>query len=182
MPLPPETINLTPASPPGAPATITLSPASAPAAPGTIALVPIASGTLVSTGTQNDILFTAVAPGVSGNSISITTSNSASLFVSVVGSAITIDLDTGITTASDVIEAVNEHVDASALVSSENAPGNDGSGVVEPSVTVTLSGGGSSPAAPSTITLTPASAPGGPSTITLTPASQPAAPGIITPS
>jgi hypothetical protein len=185
MPTPPATITLTPASAPGAPSTITNSAASAPSAPSTIAhsaasapSIPatiskapannvFATLTTAASGTNNDIKLTSKLPGTAGNSITFITGASSGVFVEVTGTNIVVQTDTAITTAAEVISALNANAAASLLVFAENAPGNDGTGVIMPAVGGTLSGGGTTALSTSTITLTAAS--------------QPAAPGIISP-
>lgn len=90
-------------------------------------------------GADNDIRYTAVADDVAGNSISVEYVDpgalSQPLSVSVEGRKITVSLATdgaGVitSTAADIMAAVNADTDASALVSADLAPDNDGTGVV----------------------------------------------------
>lgn len=90
------------------------------------------------TGIPNaDLLYTALAVGSGGNSITITYDTlgiNQPLAVAVVGSDITVHLatdggGTSISPASDVLTAVNGDPFASVLVTATLAPGNDGSGI-----------------------------------------------------
>jgi len=86
--------------------------------------------------------------GAAGNSITydLQDNDAAALAVSVIGNAITVDLDTAagspISTATEVIAALNADADVQALgVHFELPSGEDGSGVVADSGPYTLSGG-----------------------------------------
>jgi hypothetical protein len=111
-----------------------------------------ASLTTALTGTNNDLKFTAVTPGAAGNSITVTyvdpPTNNATLSVDVDGTDITVNLATNgssavTSTAAQVAAAIAASVEASRLVSVENAPSNDGSGVVTALAETALSGGAS---------------------------------------
>ncbi|MGQ7247193.1 phage tail sheath subtilisin-like domain-containing protein [Halomonas sp. V046] len=100
------------------------------------------------------ITFTAVSAGLAGNNISIAFTNpdsaSASLSVSVTGTAIVVNLATDATgaltsTASDVVTAINGSAEAAALVTAASAVGSDGSGVVLALKRTLLTGGAAEP-------------------------------------
>jgi hypothetical protein len=99
-----------------------------------------ASATSALPGSNDDVKFTAVASGTSGNSIQVIVVGSAELDISVSGNTITCYIDNGITTAGELVSAINAHGAASALIVAANAAGNDGSGAFIPS-TYNLSGG-----------------------------------------
>ena len=113
--------------------------------------VPVAATlTTALTGSDNDLKFTAVTAGPDGNSITITYVDpgapSAALSVSVVGTAITVNLATNgssviTSTASLVLAAVAASTPASALVSVAIAPANTGAGVVTALASTPLAGG-----------------------------------------
>jgi len=87
-------------------------------------------------GANNDLLLTAFARGTDGNSITLTYIDGGTGFgpgtatISVTGNAITVTIDTGVTTAAEVLAALLADSDAMALVSAAHATGNDGSGTV----------------------------------------------------
>lgn len=102
------------------------------------------------TGTDNDIKFTSVLLGPAGNDITITlvdpAANDEPLAVAVVDTDITVTLATDgsgtiTSTAAEVITAVLADVDAAALVAAENAPSNDGTGIVTALAQTPLAGG-----------------------------------------
>lgn len=100
-------------------------------------------------GANNDLVFTAVKRGQSGNAISVryvVSGNNTALSVSVSGTAITVNVATdgggaATSTASQVKTAVNASTPAKALVSAELAPSNSGAGVVAALSATKLSGG-----------------------------------------
>jgi hypothetical protein len=112
-----------------------------------------ASLTTALAGTNNDLVFTAVAPGTAGNSITVRYVDpgaaSQALSVSVASSAITVNLatDSGsviTTTANDVIGAIYASAPAAALVGVARAAANDGTGLVIALSATALAGGGAS--------------------------------------
>lgn len=100
-------------------------------------------------GANNDIKYTAVARGTSGNSITVAyvvAGNNTPLTVAVVSNAITVNVATdagglATSTADQVKAAIEASAAASALVTVEDATGNDGSGVVAALAATALSGG-----------------------------------------
>lgn len=101
-------------------------------------------------GDNNDLTFTAVPPGTAGNGIAIIYSdpfaNDSPLSVSVSGLTITVSLETNgsgtiISTAQQVMDAVNASQEAARWVSAALATGSDGSGVVTAMGSSGLSGG-----------------------------------------
>lgn len=96
------------------------------------------------TGTNNDLTYTAVEPGLAGNSISIQytgTGTAGSETVVVTGAAIVVDLETGVSTAAQVETAVQASTDASALVTVTDAGEDDGTGTVPTMSAISLTGG-----------------------------------------
>lgn len=89
-------------------------------------------------GANNDLTYTALNAGTTGNAITVTyvvAGNSTPLSVSVTGTAITVNVATSgggaaTSTAAQVRDAVNGSAQAAALVHVDNAAGNDGTGVV----------------------------------------------------
>lgn len=101
-------------------------------------------------GANDDLTYTADAPGSGGNAITVEYANpgvaSSALAVTVTSKAIRVSLATDAasaitSTAAQVRDAVNAHVDASALVTAANATGNDGTGVVTAMAATALTGG-----------------------------------------
>jgi hypothetical protein len=93
-------------------------------------------------GTIQDITYTAVTAGTSGNSVSVayTTGGTAgSEAVSVVGSAISVQIQSGVSTARQVLAAVNNSASALALVSASIT--GTATNVQTAPASVTLSGG-----------------------------------------
>lgn len=100
---------------------------------------------------DNAILFTAVTPGTAGNSVTVTlavSGNETPLGVTVVGSAITVAVKTGgdgapVSTAAEVVKAVNDSEAASALVVADASinPDGEGAGVVAAASATNLAGG-----------------------------------------
>jgi hypothetical protein len=91
------------------------------------------------TGANNDLKFTAQTAGTGGDAITIRyldpAGNDQELDVTVAGSAITVHLSTGgggaiTTTASSIVSKIAGTPAATALVDSDPAPANDGTGVV----------------------------------------------------
>lgn len=88
-------------------------------------------------GANNDLTFTAVTPGVGGNSITIVyavAGNNTALSVSVTSNAITVNLatnggGTATSTAAQILAAIQASAPASALVNVALAATNDGTGV-----------------------------------------------------
>lgn len=100
-------------------------------------------------GTNNDLKFTSVNRGTASNSIRIryvVSGNNTALAVAVANKDITVTVATdgggaATSTAEDVMDAVNGHAGASALVTAALASGNDGSGVVAALAYTALAGG-----------------------------------------
>lgn len=105
--------------------------------------------TTVLAGLNNDLLYTAVVTGTSGNAITITYTNDGLnivLSVTVAGSAITVHLATdggGVitSTAANVDAEIAVTPAANALVTVVNAAGNDGTGLVTVLAATPLTGG-----------------------------------------
>lgn len=106
--------------------------------------------TTACTGTDNDLVYTAVAPGTAGNAITVryvVAGNSTPLTVSVASSAITVNVATNgggspTSTAAQVAAAVAASAPAAALVGTPvNAASNDGTGVVAAFTATNLAGG-----------------------------------------
>lgn len=100
------------------------------------------------TGSNNDLVFSARADGTDGNRISIAyvdpEEETAEESVSVVGTYITVTLRSvggTLSTAAQVAAAIGSDDDADALVEVENAPANNGTGVVTEMEPTYLSGG-----------------------------------------
>jgi hypothetical protein len=101
------------------------------------------------TGTNNDLVFTAVRGGQWGNSIQIQYVDpggvSASLSLSVQGFLIAVSLARAasaiITTGQDIINLLSASIDAQALVSTALAASNDGTGIVTALSATSLAGG-----------------------------------------
>lgn len=93
-------------------------------------------------GTNNDLVFTALLDGVKGDDITVAYVDTGSLSVSMSGFDITINIDAGVTLASEVLAAVEASSPASGFVSVANAGGNDGTGTVSAFGSTSLSGGG----------------------------------------
>jgi len=110
---------------------------------------PQATLTTAIAGTNNDLKYTAVRPGVGGNSTTITyvvAGANTPLTVTRSGSAITVNVATNgssvaTSTAAQVRDAINASDEAKFLVKAENAPGNDGTGVVAALGATSLTGG-----------------------------------------
>ena len=100
-------------------------------------------------GANNDITFLARTPGTGGNSIRVrivVAGASTALSVSVSTNDITVNSATGagsaaISTADQIIDAVNRSATASALVWAQRAAANDGTGVVAAVGYTNLAGG-----------------------------------------
>lgn len=101
-------------------------------------------------GKDNDITFTAVAPGVTGNALKVQlldpSGNDKALAVDIIGDTVVVSLATDAggaitSTAADVIAAVNAHLVVKTLIKAAVAAGNDGSGVVTALVATALAGG-----------------------------------------
>ena len=101
-------------------------------------------------GDDNDLDFTSKLAGVLGDDIKITyvdpAGNDAALGIVVTGESIVVNLATGpagaITSlASEIITAIENDVDANALVGVVNKTGNDGSGVVTALIETSLASG-----------------------------------------
>lgn len=102
-------------------------------------------------GVNNDLTFLAKTAGTAGNSITVAfvnpNDNDKLLAVSVNASAISVSLATGgagaiTSTATQLKNAINAHVDAKALVTASVAPGNSGAGLVTALSAANLAGGG----------------------------------------
>lgn len=101
-------------------------------------------------GTNNDLKFTAQAQGTAGNSITVAFVNpggTAARSISVASNAITVNLAVtagainGTETANSIIGTINGSTAAQTLVTVENAPSNDGTGVVTALAATPLAGG-----------------------------------------
>lgn len=122
-----------------------------------------ATGTLVSTGTHNDILVQSNLPGRLGNASRARLvnpgTNNATLSVSVSGRDVTVNLATNgsaqpTSTANQVNNAMSLHEEASVLMAFTNAVGNNGSGICTAVGWLQLSGGvGGLPMPPVTVDL-----------------------------
>lgn len=91
-----------------------------------------------------DILYRAKTAGVGGNSINISYADGASdgeAHVSVMGPAITVQIETGVTTAQTIADAIEESVSASALVDVTIDEGDEDDSQIETDGAQTLSGG-----------------------------------------
>lgn len=98
-----------------------------------------------STVTIGDLTFTAIEPGVEGNSISITledTGSAGSEVVTVVGSAISVSMDAGVSTATQIKTAIDGDADAAALVSIVIASGQEAVAQAAASLTNLADGSG----------------------------------------
>lgn len=109
------------------------------------------------TGTNNDLTYTAKAGGneadnadyAAGNAVTVAyvvAGTGTALSVDVTASAITVNVATdgggaATSTAAQVRDAVNGDTEAAALVTAENATGNDGTGVVTALAATPLAGG-----------------------------------------
>lgn len=101
------------------------------------------------TGTNNDLKYSARKVGTGGNAITVTyvvAGASTPLSVSVATNAITVNVATNgssaaTSTAAQVEAAVEASAAASALVTVDNATGNDGTGVVTALASTPLTGG-----------------------------------------
>lgn len=101
------------------------------------------------TGTNNDLKYSTVNRGLEGNDIRIryvVSGNDTPLSVSVSGKDITVNVATdgsgeATSTAAQVKTAIDASAPAAALVSTANATGNDGTGVVTALAFTALSGG-----------------------------------------
>lgn len=108
-----------------------------------------ASLTTALTGTNNDLVYTAVGYGADGNAITIAYNNagaSQTLLVTVAGNAIAVRLATNgssviTSTAAQVMAAIQALPAAAALVTVANAPANDGTGLVTTLTATNLTGG-----------------------------------------
>lgn len=120
---------------------------------------PKASLTTALTGTNNDLVFTALKRGPWGNAISVTYvdpgGTSATLSVVVEGFKITVNLGRASsainTTAAALSAAVLANADAAQLVSIANAASNDGTGLVTALAETFLAGGSLQTAQPSQV-------------------------------
>ena len=101
-------------------------------------------------GVNNDLTFLAKTGGTAGNGITVAlvdpAGNDQALDVTVIASAITVHLATGVggaitSTATQVKNAINADVEAKALVTASVAPGNSGAGVVIALAPANLAGG-----------------------------------------
>ena len=100
------------------------------------------------TGTNNDMVFTAVTKGTAGNTITIAyvdpAVETATEVVTVTGTAIVVTLrsvSSVLSTAAQVKTAVDNNAEAHALVTVANAGGNNGSGAVIALTATALAGG-----------------------------------------
>lgn len=102
------------------------------------------------TGDNNDLTYTAVLPGADGNAVTVRYSdpaaNDAELSVSVTGTAITVNLATGVagaitTIASEIVTAIEASEAASALVTVADKAANNGTGEVTAMAATPLANG-----------------------------------------
>jgi len=109
-----------------------------------------ASAILNPVGDNNNIVITAKHPGTAGNAISVAlvdpTQNNSALVINLVGDTINVMLATDgagaiISTAAEVIAAINSALVVKDLVSAANAADNDGTGVVTAINATALTGG-----------------------------------------
>lgn len=101
-------------------------------------------------GANNDLTLLAKTAGVAGNAVTIAlvgpVANDQALDVTVIASAITVHLATGVagaitSTAGQVKNAINVDTEAKALVTASVAPGNSGGGIVTALAAANLAGG-----------------------------------------
>ena len=92
-------------------------------------------------GDLNDVRYDARERGADGNNITVDYDLGGALGVAVTGSAIVVTVVTLVTTARQVIDAVNAKAAASALVLASVPPGQDGTGVVVATGALSLAGG-----------------------------------------
>lgn len=100
------------------------------------------------TGANNDMTFIAKTPGTAGNSVRVrvvVAGNNTPLGVTVAGNDITVNAATSgaaasLSTAADVVRAMNFTPAAQALCWAQLAPGNDGTGVVPALAFTSLAG------------------------------------------
>ena len=110
-----------------------------------------APATLTTTAVVNandQVDFVAVSSGTGGNSIRITFVDTGSLSISVASNDITVNVDAGVTTAAQVVAAVNADSSAKALVRAFVGWRGDGSGAVGAFGLTNLTGGIASGAVP----------------------------------
>lgn len=108
-----------------------------------------ASLTTACSGSNNDLTFTAVAAGPDGNNVRVryvVSGNNTPLSVVVEGKDITVNVATdgsaaATSTAAQILTALGNSVDASALISASLASANDGTGVVAAFSFTALAGG-----------------------------------------
>lgn len=101
------------------------------------------------TGTNNDLVFTAINAGPEGNSIRVqyaVAGNNTALSVAVSGLDIIVTVATdgggaAISTAAQILSAIMSHPTAKKIVSATLAPSNDGTGVVTSLSLTNLAGG-----------------------------------------
>lgn len=118
------------------------------------AIVPLTGGASFKMGPSKASLITALSPyedadvryvaregGDQGNDITVAYAAGGALAVGVITKAITVTYVVGVTTAQQVMDAVNADADASALVIASLAPGQTGAGVVETMAATNLTGG-----------------------------------------
>lgn len=92
-------------------------------------------------GANNDVRYSARKSGAAGNSITVDYVLGGALAVDVTGTDIVVTVIDLVTTARQVVDAVNGKPAASALVIASPAPGNDGTGIVANIAKTNLSGG-----------------------------------------
>ncbi len=92
-------------------------------------------------GENNSVRYTARAAGADGNSITVDYNLGGALAVAVAGTDIVVTVVTLVTTAQQVIDAVNAKAAASALVIATASPDNDGTGIVAATAQAPLTGG-----------------------------------------
>lgn len=89
---------------------------------------------------DQQIVFTAKTAGTAGNSISVEVIDDTDLEVTVVGQAISIEVDVEVHTVNDVIAAIYANADAAALIDATSGAG-DGTGFITALTETNLSGG-----------------------------------------
>jgi hypothetical protein len=100
-------------------------------------------------GSNNDLLLRAARTGAYGNDLRfriVVAGASTALSVTVSGNDVTVNSATNgssvaTSTGAQVRDAVNAHATASTMMKAENAPGNDGTGVVAAVAFTNLAGG-----------------------------------------
>lgn len=100
-----------------------------------------ATGTLVSTGTDNDIYVVSNITGTDGNDIEIDIVADVAESIAVVDHVITVNINSGTTDANALIALIQGDGDANTLVTVSLTPDSSGDGLIEDGVSVILDGG-----------------------------------------